>query len=259
MMIKKLWSNVALVTLLAFAPTTVACSSNPDDAADNNPAAQGAALEIVGASGNKSTVAIPEAQVKSVTSNTATFVVDGKTTSDFAEVLAGKRIEIKGADGTTGRTLLREGSKLYVEGGTSGAHVEVEGSLFTIVTAGGRWDCYLRGMADDTTKKLAGAMSLGVLVGLESDTAAAVEEGRCEAVCIVAISIVVSIAILAALIAYAICETTGQDKCIAKARSVCGTNNVKSARKDCAPILTGSGKEQNGRIVFQGGCRLECR
>src|SRR5699024_8545717 len=123
-----------------------------------------------------------------------------------------------------------------------GVAVEIDGAKFSIVSDKGRWDCLLTGLDASSQSKLAGAMTLGVLLALDEDLAAQAEEGRCEVACatVIAFAIVVGVGIIAATVAFIVCETTGQSRCEKLARDRC-TNGAKKVTKVCDAIAAAAG------------------
>jgi len=257
-----LLKHTAFVTLLAFFPAALGCSTGAIDETEA-PAApsatRGAALVVAGATG-ESRRAFTEEEVSGVVGNTLPFRVDGATTTDFSRVLTAARVDVDAGNGKTA-TLLRNGNRLELQGSPAGVAVEIDGARFTIVSDAGRWECLLSGLDADAQAKVAGAMTLGVLLALDEDLAArAVEEGRCEIACatVIAFAIVVGVGVLAALTAFVVCETTGQARCERLARDRC-RSGVRSVTKRCDAIAAAEGIFKNGRLEFRGGCRIECR
>jgi hypothetical protein len=251
--------KTAILTLASFLPIaaglTTGCSAS--SSTDDQPAAQQPptnnqqpSLAVVG--GETSNRAFTKEEVDGIVGNTAEFKVDGVTTSDFSKVLAAQKVEM----GTA--VLVRNGNRLELQGSKSGAAIEIDGSKFTVVSDKGRWDCLLTGFDASTQNKMAGAMAMGILIALDEDLAAQAEEGRCEAVCIIAFSIIVGVGILAALTAFLVCETTGADRCSRIAAQNC-ENGAKKVKKICDPIASAKGFFKNGRIEFKGGCQIECK
>lgn len=253
--------HAAMVSLVAFLPVALGCSSSGSDGADQPAAeqpAEGAALTVAGAAGETKRPFTSE-EIQQVLGNTAEFTVDGVNTTDFAKVLTAQKVEIMKGDGTKA-TLLRSGNRLELQGSTAGVAVEIDGAKFTIVSDKGRWDCLLTGLDATTQSKLAGAMTLGVLLALDDDLKAQAEEGRCEVACVtvIAFAIVVGVGILAATAAFIVCETTGQARCESLARSRC-SNGAKKVTKVCDAIGAAAGIFKNGKIEFRGSCRIECK
>ena len=254
--------HAAMISLISFLPVAFGCSSSAegsDDAkAADQAATDGAALSVVGAAGETKRPFTSE-EIAGVLGNTTTFTVDGELTSDFAKVLTAQKVEIDKGNGEKA-TLLRDGNRLELQGSAAGVAVEIDGAKFTIVSDKGRWECLLTGLDASSQSKLAGAMTLGVLLALDQDLAAQAEEGRCEVACvaIIAFAIVVGVGILAATAAFIVCETTGQDRCERLARNRC-TNGARSVTKVCDALGAAAGVFKNGKIEFKGSCRIVCR
>lgn len=255
-------SRTAMITLASFLPLALGCSAPTSEPDEQTPAASEAAsapsLSIVGAAGEQRRPFTKE-EIDGVLGNTADFTVDGVKTTDFSKVLTAQRVEIAKGDGTNA-VLLRDGNRLELQGSTAGVAVEIDGAKFTVVSDRGRWDCILSGLDAGSQSKIAGAMTLGILLALDEDLRAQAEEGRCEVACVtvIAFSILVGVGILAALTAYIACETTGQERCERLARNRC-TSGVRSVTKRCDAIAAAQGVFRNGRLEFRGGCRIECR
>lgn len=250
--------HTAFATLVAFMPLAFGCSSAPEETPAGDQQADGPSLSVVGA-GGESKRTFERSEVDGVLGNTSTFLVDGVATSDFSKVLAAQRVEIDKGNGQKA-ILLRNGNRLELQGSLANVAVEIDGSKFTIVSDKGRWDCLLTGFDAQAQSKMAGAMTLGVLLALDEDLAAQAEEGRCEVACVtvIAFAIVVGVGIIAATVAYIVCETTGQSRCESLARNRC-SNGVKSVTKKCDAITAAAGIFKNGKIEFKGGCRIECK
>lgn len=255
--------HVAMISLVSFLPVAVGvtgCSSSGDDT--NAPAAEqpadGAALTVAGANGETRRPFTAD-EIREVIGNTTTFTVDGALTSDFGKVLTAQRVEIPKTDGTSA-VLLRNGNRLELQGSKAGVAVEIDGAKFSVVSDKGRWDCLLTGLSQDDTSKIAGAMTLGILLALDEDLAAQAEEGRCEVACvtIIAFAVVVGVGILAATAAFVVCETTGQSRCESLARNRC-RNGAKKVTKVCDAIAAAAGVFKNGKIEFKGSCKIECK
>jgi len=254
-------SRTAMITLASFLPLALGCSASTSE--DEQRPAESAtesapSLSVVGAAGEQRRPFTKE-EIDGVLGNTAEFTVDGVKTTDFSKVLTAQRVEIAKGDGTSA-VLLRDGNRLELQGSAAGVAVEIDGTKFTVVSDRGRWDCLLNGFDGGSQSKIAGAMTLGILLALDQDLRAQAEEGRCEVACVtvIAFSIVVGVGILAALTAYIVCETTGQDRCERLARNRC-TSGVRSVRKQCDAIAAAEGLFKNGKLEFRGGCRIECR
>jgi hypothetical protein len=255
--------HAAMISLVSFLPIAFGCSSSgnangADEASPADQATEGAALSVVGKAGATKRPFTTE-EIQGVIGNTTMFTVDGALTSDFAKVLTAQKVEIDKGNGEKA-TLLRDGNRLELQGSAAGVAVEIDGAKFTIVSDKGRWECLLTGLDDASQSKLAGAMTLGVLLALDQDLAAQAEEGRCEVACVavIAFAIVVGVGILAATAAFIVCETTGQDRCERLARNRC-TNGARSVTKVCDAIGAAAGVFKNGRIEFKGSCRIVCR
>lgn len=255
--------HVAFASLISFLPIAVGatgCSSSAEET--NAPAAEqtadGAALTVAGANGQTRRPFTAD-EIREVIGNTTTFTVDGVQTSDFAKVLTAQKVEIAKGDGTNA-VLVRSGNRLELQGSKAGVAVEIDGAKFSVVSDKGRWDCLLTGLDQSQQSKLAGAMTLGILLALDEDLAAQAEEGRCEVACVavIAFAIVVGVGILAATTAFIVCETTGQSRCESLARSRC-RNGARKVEKVCDAIAAAAGVFKNGRIEFKGSCRIECR
>lgn len=252
--------KTAILTLVSFLPISLGMAGCAADVSDDAPAAQqsqgeGPSLAVVGA--ETSNRSFEQEEVDGVLNNTDTFRVDGIATTDFARVLTAQRVEVD-AGGKTA-VLVRNGNRLELEGSKAGVAVEIDGSKFTVVSSAGRWDCLLTGFDAEGQAKMAGAMTLGILLALDEDLAAQAEEGRCPDACIIAFSVVVGIGILAALTAFIVCETTGQDRCARIAKNQCGSGNVKKVKKICNPIASAEGLFKNGKLEFKGGCEIQCK
>ncbi|MBX3198073.1 MAG: hypothetical protein KF894_08005 [Labilithrix sp.] len=253
--------RAAFVTLVSFLPIalgTTGCtseSSAEDEPAGQAPQGDGPSLAIVG--GETSNRAFTQQEVDDVVGNTNEIRADGVATTDLSKVLTAQRVEVEAGGKTS--VLVRTGDRLELEGSATGMAIEIDGAKFTIVSDAGRWECILTGFEASAQEKMAGAMTLGVLLALDEDLAAQAEEGRCEAVCIIAFSIIVGVGILAALTAYIVCETTGQDRCLRVASTQCGAGKVRSVKKVCSPIASAEGLFKNGRLEFKGGCEIRCR
>jgi|GEM_PF-5102081 len=261
--------RTAALTLVAFLPLALGCSSSASDA-EQAPAAEqaegGPALDIVGAAGT-SRRPITQEEIDSVTGSSVEFRVDGLPTTDFAKVLTAQRVDIETGNGRT-HTLLRSGNRLELSGSTAGVGVEIDGSKFTIVSDSGRWECLLAGFDATTQSKMAGAMALGVLLALDdslraaaSEEQAAGEEGRCEVACVtvIAFAIVVGAGILAATAAFIVCETAGQSICESKATRECrNKGGVRSVKKKCDVVLNAKGIFKDGVLTFKGECDVRC-
>lgn len=252
--------HMAMATLISFVPIAVGCSSSssPSDE-QTQPAADGPKLSVVGASGEQPPRPFTKDEVDSVVNNTASFEVDGVQTTDFSKVLTAQKVVIDAGGGKTA-TLLRNGNRLELQGSSANIAVEIDGTKFTIVSDAGRWDCILSGMTADQQGKVAGAMTLATLLALDADIAASAQQGQCEVACIAVLSfaILVGIGILAATTAYIVCETTGQDHCNKLAATTC-KNGASKVEKVCDFFSAFEGVFKNGKIEFQGGCKITCK
>lgn len=251
--------HTAFVSLLSLAPIALGCSSSSAQGDNQQPQSEEAALTVVGGSGEGARRAFTKDEIAGVVSNNeASFRVDGVDTKDFAKILTAQKVEIDVGGRTV--TLLRNGNRLELQGDTSGIAVEIDGNRFAVVSPAGRWDCQLSGFDEATATKMSGAMALGVLLALDPELAAQAEEGKCEIACamVIAFTIVVSVGILAATTAYIVCETTGQTRCETLATRQC-KNGVKSVSKVCDLFGAFDGLFKNGKMEFQGSCKISCK
>lgn len=263
----KTFQNIAFATLFAIVPVvagTTGCSSDADTSS-SAPAAEAtgeASLAVIGQSGEKN-VAIGSAEVQKVIANTDQFTVDGEKTNDFSKILAMKAVaEFQVGDQT--RRLLRDGNLLRLEGSQNSVAIEVAADKFTIVSDAGRWDCLLKGLSTTNRDRLAGAMTLGILAAFDEDlmkNAADIAQGRCEAVCVVTVGIVVGVIVLASLAAFIVCETAGQSICLnsSVAKEKCeGRGGIKKVEKHC-DIMSFVKSLTGGRSKFSTSCTITCQ
>lgn len=257
--------HIAFATLVAILPVTLGttgCSSEPD--ASTSPAEEEtgeATLAVIGKSGEKN-VTIGRAEVAKVLENTGELTVDGVRTSDFSKILSMKgSAEFQAGDRT--RRLVRDGNLLRLEGSDNGVAIEVAADKFTIVSDAGRWDCRLQGLSPTSRDRLAGAMTLGILAAFDEDLAANAndaEQGRCEAVCVVTVGIVVGVIVLASLAAFIVCETAGQSICLnsSAAKAKCeDRGGIKKVEKHC-DIMSFVKSLSGGRSKFSTSCTITC-
>lgn len=262
----KTFQNIAFATLFAIVPVvagTTGCSSDTESSS-TAPAAEEtgeASLAVIGQAGEKK-IAIGSAEVKKVLENTGELTVDGEKTSDFSKILAMKATaEFQVGDQT--RRLVRDGNLLRLEGSQNGVAIEVAEGKFTIVSDAGRWDCLLEGLSTANRDRLAGAMTLGILAAFDEDlmkNAADIEQGRCEAVCVITVGIVVGVVVLASLAAFIVCETAGQSICLnsSVAREKCeDRGGIKKVEKHC-DIMSFVKSLTGGRSKFSTSCTVTC-
>lgn len=260
------FAHVASLTLLAFAPIALGCLGPSGEAdsttGESNEAislASSTTIQIRGRGVEVPSQTLSPDVARQVLFNQTKFLADGIPTSDFATVLHARKVQL-GLDGN-GPVLVRSGARLELQGSDQKVAVEVgrDARSVKVTTADGLMEIALQGVASDAhAEKLAGALAAGLLTAL-ADPDNAAETGRCEAVCVITIGIVVAVGIVAALIAYVVCETSGQDRCTRAAESACGRGNVKSVEKTCGSILTGSGRDSGrGKVRYAGQCKVTC-